>query len=93
MCCRKLFNRQSVLPPPPSPHTESNSTPAGLASFTDYPEALFAQRMTSLGFARSKTDRVTKGDGDCALWAVLDGHNNNLGDSSSFERNDTVTLR
>ena len=32
----------------------------------------FNQRMSELGFKRSPTQEVTKGDGDCALWAIID---------------------
>ena len=79
----------------PQCSTDSDSTAtAGLPSFIDFPEALFVQRMASLGFQRSKTQPSTLGDGDCLIHAVLDGYNNIHGDAwSLFDRKDTVTLR
>ena len=63
-----------------------------LPSYSDYPEELFEERMTGLGFRRSRTDPQTEADGDCALWAVLDGYNN-IESNALFGREDSAILR
>ena len=63
-----------------------------LPSYSDYPEELFEERMTGLGFRRSRTDPQTEADGDCALWAVLDGYNN-IESNALFDREDSAILR
>ena len=72
--------------------SEAVTTTKPKPSYTDYPEELFCQRMSSVGLRRSNTDPYTRADGDCALWAALDGYNNTE-EVPMFERDDTVLLR
>ena len=62
-------------------------------SYGSFPRSRFVERMQSLGFQESPTQPNTPADGNCALWACLDGYNNIKQEESMFPRDNAMYLR
>ena len=58
-----------------------------------FPERLFDERMSFLGFRRPPTQLNTPGDGSCFNWAVLNSHNDQMKENSKFPKDNPVMFR
>ena len=58
-----------------------------------FPERLFDERMSFLGFRRPLTQLNTPGDGSCFNWAVLNSHNDQMKENSKFPKDNPVMFR